>query len=84
MGLNYLCGAFMLVTYRQCVDAWRSVYFLPHLIVLAMVAFGEVVGNKAVRRAKRRAEEEAKKKANEGGEGGDDSEAKSAEAKKAE
>ena len=84
VGLNYLCGAFMLVTYRQCVDAWRSVYFLPHLIVLAMVAFGELVGNKAVRRAKRRAEEEAKKKAREGGEGGDDSEAKSAEAKKAE
>ena len=49
VGLNYLCGAFMLVTFRQCVDAWASVYFLPHLIIVAMVIFGRVVNPKKKR-----------------------------------
>ena len=46
VGLNYLCAAFMLVTYEQCMGAWRSVYFLPHLAVVAMCIFGEVFGGK--------------------------------------
>jgi lysophospholipid acyltransferase len=36
----------MLVTYEQCMGAWRSVYFLPHLAVVAMCIFGEVFGGK--------------------------------------
>lgn len=55
VGLNYLCGAFMLVTYDQCMAAWGSVYFLPHLTVLGMVIFSETVGRRAARR-KRAAE----------------------------
>ncbi len=46
VGLNYLCGAFMLVTYEQCMAAWGSVYFIPHWIVLFMLVFGEVFKGK--------------------------------------
>ena len=37
----------MLVTYEQCMNAWGSVYFLPHLTVLFMVVFSETVGRSA-------------------------------------
>lgn len=46
VGLNYLCAAFMLVTYEQCMAAWGSVYFIPHLIIIFMCVFGEVFGGK--------------------------------------
>ena len=46
VGLNYLCGAFMLVTYEQCMAAWGSVYFIPHWIVLFMLVFGETFKGK--------------------------------------
>ena len=62
VGLNYLCGAFMLVTYEQCMNAWGSVYFLPHLTVLLMVVFSETVGRSAARR-KRSAEKRGEAKA---------------------
>ena len=62
VGLNYLCGAFMLVTYEQCMNAWGSVYFLPHLTVLLMVVFSETVGRSAARR-KRSAEKRSEAKA---------------------
>jgi len=55
VGLNYLCGAFMLVTYEQCMAAWGSVYFIPHLVVVGMVIFGETVGKAAAKRKKRNA-----------------------------
>jgi|TARA_B110000305_G_scaffold144335_1_gene160503 lysophospholipid acyltransferase len=53
VGLNYLCGAFMLVTYDQCMNAWGSVYFIPHLTVLGMVFFSETVGRAAAASAKK-------------------------------
>ena len=53
-GLNYLCVAFMLVTYDQCVAAWASLYFIPHFIILGMCVFGEVMNRK--KKAKRVAE----------------------------
>jgi lysophospholipid acyltransferase len=62
VGLNYLCGAFMLVTYDQCMSAWGSVYFLPHLTVLGMVIFSETVGRNAARK-KRLAEKRDESKA---------------------
>jgi len=43
VGLNYLCASFMLVTYEQCVGAWGSVYFIPHLTVVGMCIFGAVM-----------------------------------------
>jgi hypothetical protein len=52
----------MLVTYDQCMAAWGSVYFLPHLTVLGMVIFSETVGRDAARR-KRLAEKRDESKA---------------------
>ena len=56
VGLNYLCGAFMLVTYEQCMAAWGSVYFIPHWIVLFMLVFGETFKGKRKPRATATAE----------------------------
>ena len=56
VGLNYLCGAFMLVTYEQCMAAWGSVYFIPHWIVLFMLVFGETLKGKRKPRATATAE----------------------------
>ena len=54
VGLNYLCGAFMLVTYDQCMSAWGSVYFIPHFTVLGMVLFSETIGSVAAIKMKKR------------------------------
>jgi len=39
-GLNYLCAAFILIDYKECLTAWGSVYYWAHWALAFMIIIG--------------------------------------------
>lgn len=46
-GLNYLCAAFILIDYKDCLNAWGSVYYWAHWTLAFMIVIGSLFGPKA-------------------------------------
>ena len=49
VGLNYMCASFMVVNLRASLDAWGSVYWIPHFIMVAMIVVGQTLTPKKKR-----------------------------------
>jgi hypothetical protein len=54
-GLDFLAMAFLWLTWKECVAAWASVYYLPLLYMIAVLVLGNVFPVKVKKGAKKAA-----------------------------
>lgn len=49
--INYIACAFMLLNFSDCITAWKRLYFIGHVTMIAALVFFQAGGRRALRRS---------------------------------